>query len=227
MAGLVGAGRTEVARALFGDLATDSGEILVEGVPVRVRSPRDAVRAGIGLVPEDRKEQGLVTALSVRQNLAMPSWRRLARFGIVRGGAERRFAEEYVRRLAIRTPSIAQAVKHLSGGNQQRVVIAKWLATRPKVLIVDEPTRGVDVGAQAEIHGLLRDLARAGMAVLMISSDLREILTMSDRILVMHAGRIVAELPGAGATQEEIMYHAAGEGDRIKATHHARPGERR
>jgi ABC-type sugar transport system ATPase subunit len=218
MAGLVGAGRTEVARALFGDLATDSGEILVEGLPVRVRSPRDAVRAGIGLVPEDRKEQGLVTALPVRQNLAMPSWRRLAKFGILRGGAERRLAEEYVRRLAIRTPSIAQAVKHLSGGNQQRVVIAKWLATRPKVLIVDEPTRGVDVGAQAETHGLLRDLARAGMAVLMISSDLREILTMSDRILVMHAGRIVAELPGAGATQEEIMYHAAGEGGRIKAS---------
>jgi ribose transport system ATP-binding protein len=216
MAGLVGAGRTEVARALFGDLATDAGEILVEGVPVRVRSPRDAIRAGIGLVPEDRKEQGLVTALSVRQNLALPSLRRLAPFGIVRAGAERRLAEEYVRRLAIRTPSTAQAVKHLSGGNQQRVVIAKWLATRPKALIVDEPTRGVDVGAQAEIHGLLRDLARAGMAVLMISSDLREILTMSDRILVMHRGRIVAELPGRGSTQEQIMYHAAGEGASLR-----------
>jgi ABC-type sugar transport system ATPase subunit len=146
----------------------------------------------------------------------LPSLRRLARLGVVRTAAERRLAEEFVRRLAIRTPTTAQAVKHLSGGNQQRVVIAKWLATRPKVLIVDEPTRGVDVGAQAEIHALLRDLARRGLAVLMISSDLREILTVSDRILVMHQGRIVAELPGRGATQEEIMYHAAGEGASIR-----------
>ena len=167
-------------------------------------------------MPEDRKEQGLVTALSVRQNLALPSLGRLAPFGIVRAGAERRLAEEYVRRLAIRTPSVAQAVKHLSGGNQQRVVIAKWLATRPKALIVDEPTRGVDVGAQAEIHGLLRELARAGMAVLMISSDLREILTMSDRILVMHRGRIAAELRGREVTQERIMYYAAGEGASLR-----------
>jgi ribose transport system ATP-binding protein len=210
LAGLVGAGRTDLARALFGDLAIDSGEILIEGRPARPRSPRQAIAAGIGLVPEDRKDQGLVTALSVQQNISLPMLRALSHGSIVDVGAERRLAIDYVRRLAIRTPSPEQKVKFLSGGNQQRVVIAKWLATRPKLLIVDEPTRGIDVGAKAEIHALLCDLAREGVAILMISSDLPEILAMSDRVLVMHQGRLAGELPAATATQEAIMHYATG-----------------
>ena len=211
LAGLVGAGRTELARAIFGDLGYDSGEIRVDGAVVNPRSPTDAIRAGIALVPEDRKDQGLVTALSVQENIGMPSWRRLARLGIIGPRRERALAAEYVRRLAIRTPSVEQKVMYLSGGNQQRVVIAKWLALRPKVLIVDEPTRGVDVGAKAEIHTLLRELAHQGVGLLMISSELPEILAMSDRVLVMHAGTIAGELPGARATQAEIMHLATGQ----------------
>jgi ribose transport system ATP-binding protein len=208
LAGLVGAGRTELARAVFGDIPVEGGDIRIEGRPVRTRTPHDAIRAGIGLVPEDRKEQGLVTSLSVRQNISMPQLARLARFGLLGRRGEAELARTYVERLAIRTPSIEQKAMFLSGGNQQRVVIAKWLATRPKVLIVDEPTRGVDVGAKAEIHRLLRDLARSGMAILMISSELPEILAVSDRVLVMSQGRLSADLPASTATQETIMRHA-------------------
>jgi ribose transport system ATP-binding protein len=212
MAGLVGAGRTELARAIFGDLTLDGGEILVEGQPLRSNhSPREAISAGIGLVPEDRKEQGLVTGLSVRQNIGMATMRGLSRFGLVNVASERRLAENFVTRLAIRTPSVDQKVMFLSGGNQQRVVIAKWLATEPKILIVDEPTRGIDVGAKAEIHALLRDLAEQGVAILMISSELPEILAMSDRVLVMHQGRVVGEIAHHQATQENIMHYATGQ----------------
>jgi ribose transport system ATP-binding protein len=211
IAGLVGAGRTELARAIFGDLRFDSGEILVQGQPVSPRTPRDAINAGIGLVPEDRKDQGLVTGLSVQQNISMPVMGALSRFNVIRLAREKALARDYVQRLAIRTPSIEQKVMYLSGGNQQRVVIAKWLATRPRVLIVDEPTRGVDVGAKAEIHALLCELAREGVGVLMISSELPEVLAMSDRILVMHAGRIAGELQGEAATQSEIMHLATGQ----------------
>jgi ABC-type sugar transport system ATPase subunit len=211
LSGLVGAGRTELARAVFGDLSFESGEIRVGGRLLENPTPRSAIEAGVGLVPEDRKEQGLVTGLSIRENIGMPTLRQMSRFSVVKRSAERGLADEYVRRLAIRTPSIDQRAAFLSGGNQQRVVIAKWLATKPKVLIVDEPTRGVDVGATAEIHGLLRSLAREGLAILMISSDMAEILSVSDRILVMHQGRITGELPGQGATQERIMHFATGQ----------------
>lgn len=212
LAGLVGAGRTELARAIFGDLAIDKGTIVVDGQDIlQGHSPRSAIAAGIGLVPEDRKEQGLVTELSVRQNVGMALLRSLSRLGVVNVGAERRLAERYVARLAIKTPSIDQRTLYLSGGNQQRVVIAKWLALNPKVLIVDEPTRGVDVGATAEIHALLCDLAKQGMAILMISSDMGEILAMSDRILVMRQGHIEGELPRAEATQEKVMRLATGQ----------------
>jgi ABC-type sugar transport system ATPase subunit len=214
LAGLVGAGRTELARAIFGDLGIDGGTIEVAGRRLERPTPRTAIAAGIGLVPEDRKEQGLVTQLSLTQNISMPMLRSLSRLGVVDAAGERRLAESYVRRLSIRTPSVDQRAANLSGGNQQRVVIAKWLANRPRVLIVDEPTRGVDVGAKAEIHGLLCSLAKEGLAILMISSDLPEILAMSDRILVMHQGRLTAELPGTGATQGEIMRHATGAGGR-------------
>lgn len=211
IAGLVGAGRTELARAIFGDLRPDGGQVLIEGKQVQPRTPRDAIKAGIGLVPEDRKDQGLVTGLSVQQNISMPLMRSLARFSVISVAKEKALARDYVQRLAIRTPSIEQKVMYLSGGNQQRVVIAKWLATNPRVLIVDEPTRGVDVGAKAEIHSLLSDLAKQGVGILMISSELPEVLAMSDRILVMYAGTIAGELPGDRATQEEIMHLATGQ----------------
>ena len=212
LAGLVGAGRTELARAIFGDLAIDEGSIAIDGDKIpKGHSPRVAIAAGIGLVPEDRKEQGLVTELPVRQNLSMALLRSLSRLNIVNVAAERRLAVRYVTRLAIKTPSIDQKTLYLSGGNQQRVVIAKWLALQPKVLIVDEPTRGVDVGATAEIHALLCDLAKQGMAILMISSEMAEILAMSDRILVMRQGRIEGELSRAEATQEKIMRLATGQ----------------
>ena len=212
LAGLVGAGRTELARAIFGDLAIDAGTLAIGGEPIlRAHSPRAAIAAGIGLVPEDRKEQGVVTELSVRQNVGMALLKSLSRFNIVNAAAERRLAERYVARLAIKTPSIDQKTLYLSGGNQQRVVIAKWLALQPKVLIVDEPTRGIDVGATADIHALLCDLAKQGMAILMISSDMAEILAMSDRILVMRQGRIEGELSREEATQERIMRMATGQ----------------
>jgi ribose transport system ATP-binding protein len=212
IAGLVGAGRTELARAIFGDMPVDSGVIRVDGHVMRHgHSPDDAIRAGVGFVPEDRKEQGLVTGLSVRQNISMAMLRMLSRASVLSVTKEKLLAEDYVRKLAIKTPSIDQKAAFLSGGNQQRVVIAKWLATQPKVLIVDEPTRGIDVGAKAEIHGLLNDLARQGMAIIMISSELPEILSMSDRIIVMHQGGIAADLPGRDATQDLIMQYATGQ----------------
>jgi ABC-type sugar transport system ATPase subunit len=212
VAGLVGAGRTELARAIFGDLAIDSGEIRVDGKVIPPgHTSRGAILSGIGLVPEDRKEQGLVTGLSVRQNISMPMLKALSRLSVLSPRKEHRLAEAYVKKLAIKTPSVEQKATFLSGGNQQRVVIAKWLATQPKLLIVDEPTRGVDIGAKSEIHALLCDLAREGMAIMMISSDLPEVLAMSDRVLVMRKGRIVADIPTRDATQEVIMHYATGQ----------------
>jgi ribose transport system ATP-binding protein len=210
LSGLVGAGRTELARALFGDLVPDSGEVFIEGKRVSSRSPQEAIAAGIGLVPEDRKEQGLVIDLSIKSNIGMPLLRSLTRLGVLSSNREKRLATDYVERLAIRTPSIDQKAMYLSGGNQQRVVIAKWLATKPKVLIVDEPTRGVDIGAKTEIHKLLRELADGGMAILMISSDMPEVLAVSDRVLVMHQGRLAGELSAEAVSQEGIMSLAMG-----------------
>ena len=210
LAGLVGSGRTEVVRAIFGADPFDRGDVLIDGRPVAIRSPRDAIRHGLGLVPEDRKAQGLVLGLAVRENVSLASLGGLVRFGFVRLGAEKRRAEEFVRALRIRTPGLEQKVINLSGGNQQKVVIAKWLALRPKMLIVDEPTRGIDIGAKAEVHHLMNDLARQGVAILMISSELPEILGMSDRVLVMRQGRIAGEVSRAEATQEGIMALATG-----------------
>jgi ribose transport system ATP-binding protein len=212
MAGLVGAGRTELARAIFGADPIDSGEILLEGKPVRIRSPQDAIRLGIGLMTEDRKALGLILSMTVRENNTLANLKALTRLGFVQLRRERQVAEQYVRDLMIRTPSIEQAVKNLSGGNQQKVVLAKWLFTRSKVLIFDEPTRGIDVGAKAEIYQLMNRLAEEGVAILMISSELPEVLGMSDRILVMHQGRIAGELSREEATQERIMHLATGGG---------------
>jgi ABC-type sugar transport system ATPase subunit len=212
LAGLVGSGRTELARAIFGADRFDAGEILIDGEPVAIHTPQDAIRAGIGMVPEDRKLQALVLQLAVRENVSLPSLRRLSSLGVVRRPEERRLARSFVDTLQIRTPSLEQRVVNLSGGNQQKVVIAKWLALQPKILLVDEPTRGVDVGAKAEVHQLLSQLARRGVAILMISSELPEVLGMSDRILVMRAGTIAGELPRGEATQERIMALATGLG---------------
>ncbi|MDW8206972.1 MAG: sugar ABC transporter ATP-binding protein [Chloroherpetonaceae bacterium] len=210
LAGLVGAGRTETARAIFGADPIDSGTIEVFGRPVTIRSPQDAIRHGIGLVTEDRKQQGLVLGMAVRENTTLANLGALSSLGFIRRNAERQVAEQYRKSLAIKTPSIEQTVQNLSGGNQQKVVLAKWLFTGSKILIFDEPTRGIDVGAKSEIYRLMNDLAAQGVAILMISSELPEILGMSDRILVMHEGRIAGELSRAEATQEKIMHLATG-----------------
>ena len=208
-AGLMGAGRTEVARAVFGADPVDSGEIWVEGRRVPISHPRHAVAAGIGYLSEDRKRFGLALGLGVATNGLLAC---LSRFrtplGWMRDGAIRAVAEQNVQTLSIKTPSIAQKVQFLSGGNQQKVVIAKWLNRNCEVLIFDEPTRGIDVGAKQEIYKLLNDLAQEGKVIIMISSELPEILRMSHRILVMCEGRITGELSGAEATQEKIMYYA-------------------
>ena len=206
-AGLMGAGRTEVARAIFGADPRDSGEIVVHGKPVDIRTPQEAVRAGIGYLSEDRKHFGLALGMDVRANVAMASLRRYTdRLGQIDEGKLGEVAREYISTLRIRTPSDRQEVRLLSGGNQQKVVIAKWLLRDCDILIFDEPTRGIDVGAKAEIYRLLQDLAAAGKAIIVISSELPEVLRLSHRIAVMCEGRLTGFLPGgSGTTQEEIM----------------------
>lgn len=211
LAGLVGAGRTNLARVLFGADRMDSGEILFEDKPVKINSPRDAIRLGIGLVPEDRKSEGLFLGQSVRSNTAVGLFETLATFGFIQYRKVEQWVKDAVARLKIRTPSLAQKVGNLSGGNQQKVVIARWLALNPKVLILDEPTRGVDVSAKAEIHALMNELALQGMSILMISSELPEILGISDRIVVMREGKLVGEFSREEATQDLIMQAATGQ----------------
>jgi inositol transport system ATP-binding protein len=206
IAGLVGAGRTEVARAIFGADPFDSGRILVDGEPVRITSPQEAIRHGIGLVPEDRKQQALFLSLAIQMNMSMASLGRLSRWGIfVDEARESAMVEEYRKALSIRMASPEQIVANLSGGNQQKVVLARWLALQPKVLIVDEPTRGIDIGAKVDVHNLLFDMARSGIAVIAISSELPEVLAISDRIVTMREGRVTGEIERAGATQEKLM----------------------
>ena len=210
MAGLMGAGRTELAEGLFGIRPLVSGRIELNGRAVSITSPRDAIAAGIYLVPEDRRYQGLVLSESIRNNISLPSLIRLSRARLVARRREREVAESMRKRLNIRTPDVAKIVGLLSGGNQQKVVLAKWLCREPKLLILDEPTRGVDVGAKTEIYALMDRLAAAGVGVLMISSDLEEVLGMSDRVLVMHEGRLTGELPRERLSEESIMHLATG-----------------
>jgi inositol transport system ATP-binding protein len=210
LAGLVGSGRTEVARAIFGADPFDSGEILLDGKPVTIGSPSQAIKHGIALAPEDRKLQALVLALAIRENVSLPSLGRLSRFGFVRRREERNLSQRYIDALSIRTPSMEQKVINLSGGNQQKVVLAKWLSLSPKLLIVDEPTRGIDIGAKAEVHSLLSQLAANGVSILMISSELPEVLRMSDRIYVMREGRITGVVEREDATEERVMELATG-----------------
>jgi len=210
IAGLVGAGRTELARCIFGADPITAGEILVEGRPVRFRSPREAIAHGIALVPEDRKEMGLVLSMVVRENMTLANMGRVTRWGFVLKRRERREAEGLIEELAIKPPDPERVTRYLSGGNQQKVVLAKWLFTHAKVLIFDEPTRGIDVGAKYEIYQLLGRLAQQGKGIILISSELPEILGLSGRILVMHEGRIAGELRREEATQERVMHLATG-----------------
>jgi ribose transport system ATP-binding protein len=208
VAGLMGAGRTELARLLFGLDKPSSGRVLLDGAPIRTRTPVQAIQAGLGFVTEDRKGQGLVLDLSLRENISLP--RVPARVGIVNRLAEKLQTRALIEKLKIRTRDMELPVRALSGGNQQKVVLAKWLALKPRVLILDEPTRGVDIGGKAEIYQIINQLAEQGVAILMISSELPEVLAMSDRILVMHEGRATALLDAATATQETVMHAATG-----------------
>ena len=209
--GLLGAGRTELARTLIGAEPARSGRVTLSGRALVLRHPSDALAHGLGLVPEDRKTQGLVLGLSVLRNVALPNTRRLSPWGVVRGAAEAALAGRWVQEMRIKTPTLAQPARLLSGGNQQKVVLGKWLAANVDVLIVDEPTRGIDVPAKIEIYDLMNQLTAAGKGILMISSELPEVLGMSDRVLVMRGGRVVAELPAARTTQAEVLAFALGQ----------------
>jgi ribose transport system ATP-binding protein len=210
IAGLVGAGRTELLRVLFGVDRAVGGEVSLLGSPVRITDPRAAIRHGLALVPEDRKQQGLFLAMAVRENLSMASLDLHSRGGFLRRASERRAAQVLVATLGIATADIEQSVAHLSGGNQQKVVLARWLALRPRVLLLDEPTRGVDVGARQEIYRLMEGLAADGVAILFASSEMEEILYLADRCLVMHQGRIRGELPRQALSEAAIMQLATG-----------------
>jgi len=210
LAGLVGSGRTELAEVVFGLRPSDAGEILVRGTPRRIRSPRDAIQAGIAYVPEDRRQHGVVLEMSVASNATLASLDRVSRAGLIDASHERRTAQRYVERLRIKTSSIDADVGSLSGGNQQKVALARWLETRPAVLILDEPTQGVDVGSKSEIHALMGDLASEGVAIVMISSELPEILGMSDRIAVMQAGHLAGTLERHAATPDSVLSLALG-----------------
>jgi ABC-type sugar transport system ATPase subunit len=213
LAGLVGAGRTELAQAIFGIRAPEEGEILVHGEETRIHSPQAAMEKGVFYVPEERRSQGLILPFSIKNNITLSILDRISRFGFV-PRSERQTAERFARELSIRGARMSDPVIRLSGGNQQKVVVAKSLAREPSVLLLDEPTRGVDVGAKSEIYRLIDDLARDGMAILLISSELEEVLSMSDRVLVMREGRINGEFARSEATQEAVMTAATGGGGR-------------
>jgi len=210
IAGLVGAGRTELAMVLFGAVPAESGEIWINGQPAQIRSPADAIHHKVGLLTEDRKGQGLFLEMAVKWNICFPIVRLLSKYGFVDTKREDRIAEQYRERLNIRTPSLLQLVKNLSGGNQQKVVLAKSLAAQSEILIFDEPTRGIDVGAKQEIYKLMCELANNGIAILMISSDMEELLGMSDRIIVLCEGRLAGEVPRERFRQDYILDLASG-----------------
>jgi ABC-type sugar transport system ATPase subunit len=197
-------------RALFGADPITRGQILIDGKPVHLTSPAKALRVGIGFVPEDRKQHGLILPQTVQRNIMLPNLDKLSLASIVRRGQAQKQSKEFVERLNIRTPSLSQLVGHLSGGNQQKVVLAKWLASNPKILILDEPTRGIDVGAKAEVYAIMDKLASMGIGIIMVSSELLEVLQMSDRILVMREGRATAMISRQEASQELIMSYASG-----------------
>ncbi len=210
LAGLVGAGRTELAGVLFGLTPADCGQILLEGKAVKVRSAKTAVKLGIAYVPEDRRRHGVILEMPVAANTTLAILRQISRWGLIDRGRENALAESFVAKMGTKTASIESPVGTLSGGNQQKVALSRWLATKPKVLILDEPTQGVDVGAKAEIHRLMGELAKSGLAIVMISSELPEVLGMSDRIMVMHGGAVAGELDRASATPQGVLELALG-----------------
>jgi rhamnose transport system ATP-binding protein len=210
LAGLVGAGRSEVARAIFGIDRRDAGRVTVDGRELPNGRPSAAMSAGVAFVPEDRRQQGLVMDLSIERNATLTRLSELSSFGLIGRGAERRLARQWAERLSLRFHSLGDPVQFLSGGNQQKVVLAKWLATEPKLLLIDEPTRGIDVGTKAEVHRLISELAADGLGVLMISSELPEVLGMADRVLVMREGRLTSELRRDEADEERVMRAATG-----------------
>jgi rhamnose transport system ATP-binding protein len=211
LSGLVGAGRSELARTIFGLTPSDRGTIAIRGKPVRIGSPADAIRNGIAYVPEDRRRHGVVLEMPVSENITLAALDNLSRFGAFDFARERTLATDYARRLGVKTASIRSLVSTLSGGNQQKVALSRWLLTKPAVLLLDEPTQGIDVGAKSEIHELMMTLAEEGVAIIMISSELPEILGMSDRVAVMHGGTIVSEVDRADATPERVLARALGQ----------------
>jgi ABC-type sugar transport system ATPase subunit len=211
LVGLVGSGRTELARAIYGALPIARGRMRLDGRDYAPRAPADAIRAGIGLLPEDRKGQGLVLMAAVRPNATLASVERYARRGVIDRTRESAAVEQWRERLRIRTPSLERPVRQLSGGNQQKVVLARWMLAESRILLFDEPTRGIDVGAKAEIYGLMRDLADRGRAILMISSELPEALGMADRVVVMRHGRVVTTLSRADADPAYVASLILGE----------------
>jgi rhamnose transport system ATP-binding protein len=208
--GLVGAGRSEVMQAIFGITRPSAGEIRLNGRPITIRKPGDAIAAGIVYVPEDRQQQGAVLPMAIAHNIGLPQLERTSRHGFIDEQAELDLAHTYGGRLQVRTASWMTAVEQLSGGNQQKVVIGRWLATKPKVIILDEPTKGIDVGSKAAVHAFMSELAKDGLAVVMVSSELPEVLGMADRVIVMHEGRIRARLDRAEATPEAVVTAASG-----------------
>jgi ribose transport system ATP-binding protein len=210
LAGLVGAGRSEAAQAIFGVDASVESRLMLDSKPLRIRSPQDAIKYGIYLVPEDRRTAGLIVDMPIRENVTLPALERYAPAGLISFDKEKQGAAEVCKRLNVKAPSVEARAANLSGGNQQKVVLAKWLALDPKVLIFDEPTRGIDVGAKAEIYELMRKLAETGVAIIMISSDMEEVINVSDRVAVMHEGRVTGVLTREETTEENIMRLAVG-----------------
>ncbi len=204
-AGLVGSGRTEMAETLFGLTPATSGQVLLDGLPVRIGSPAEAIRAGVAYVPEDRRRHGIVPEMSISANVSLANLKAVSRYGLLEERKERDLANRWIQQLRIKTPSAESVTANLSGGNQQKVALARWLSTSPKILIVDEPTQGVDVGAKAEIHSLIQESAASGLAIILISSEMPEVLSMSDRIIVMRQGTIAGVLSREEATQEAIL----------------------
>jgi ribose transport system ATP-binding protein len=211
--GIMGAGRTELLQTIFGlHPCMSTGQVLVDGEAVRIQSPGDAIRAGVALAPEDRKAEGLVLTMGLSENVSLPSLARLTRFGILSQKSERSLAQRFIDRLHVKTQRVNQPVASLSGGNQQKVVLSKWLATKPKVLLLDEPTRGIDINAKREIYGVISQLAQDGMGIVLVSSELPEILALADRILVLAEGRLTAEFRRGEATEENVLHAALPKG---------------
>ena len=211
IAGLMGAGRTELVESIFGAFPADSaGDLYLYGKKVNLKSPKDAIKYGMGLVTEDRKKLGLILMLSVAQNMTLSVLNTLKKLFIIQEKEEEKLVKKYIKSLNIKTPNADFIVSNLSGGNQQKVILGKWLATKPKILILDEPTRGIDIGAKSEIYHIIKELSEGGVSIIMVSSELPEVLELSNRIIVMHKGQIQATIPAKGATQEKLMHYATG-----------------